>query len=123
MRDCAGRFSAGDPSALPVNSPVVAGGRVHAGSPLPTGTAIVTRRATLRHGRASVTLACPAGLRVADLLAPHKQDVTAAYAGATEPNASTRTRVLLLGSPDASASGRVGWVARRDTCRRVAAVH
>jgi RNA polymerase sigma factor (sigma-70 family) len=78
-------FKAGDPSPVAIQSPVIPGGTLRAGTPLPVGTAIVAKTARLRRGRATVALACPAGERVADLLPPGDPDVTAGYTGAPVP--------------------------------------
>ena len=91
-------FGAGDPSPLTIRSAVIPGGLLRAGTRLPDGTAVVAQTARLRHGRATVTLACPAGERVADLLPPGDPEVTAAYAPDTYPGASSSARVLLSGS-------------------------
>ncbi len=91
-------FKAGDPSPVAIKSPVIPGGTLRAGTPLPAGTAVVAKTARLQRGRASVALSCPAGERIADLLAPADSDVTAGYAPTTNPGASTRARVMLLGS-------------------------
>jgi RNA polymerase sigma factor (sigma-70 family) len=91
-------FGAGDPSPLTIRSAVIPGGLLRAGTRLPDGTAIVAQTARLRHGRATITLACPAGERVADLLPPGDPEVTAAYAPGTYPGASSSARVLLAGS-------------------------
>jgi RNA polymerase sigma factor (sigma-70 family) len=94
-------FKAGDPSPVAIQSPVIPGGTLRAGTPLPVGTAIVAKTARLRRGRATVALACPAGERVADLLPPGDPDVTAGYIAGTSPGASESARVMLLGSrPD-----------------------
>ena len=91
-------FTAGDPSPMTVKSAVIDGGSLQAGAPIPAGTAVVTKTARLRHGRATVTLACPAGERVADLLRPGNPSVTAGYAPDTRPGASAVAHVTLLGS-------------------------
>ena len=94
-------FNTGDPSPVAITSPALPGGTLPAGAPLPAGTAVVAKTARLSHGQATVSLPCPAGERVADLLPPGNPDVTAGYGTGTNPGASTAARVMLLGAhPD-----------------------
>jgi RNA polymerase sigma factor (sigma-70 family) len=83
--------AAGEPSPMSFSSAVVPGGAVRAGSPLPSGTAIVVRMA--RPG--VVRLSCPAGHRVADLLPPEDPSATAGYVPPTVPGASRTARVAV----------------------------
>jgi RNA polymerase sigma factor (sigma-70 family) len=106
-------FATGAPSPETIKSPVIPGGTLRAGTPLPAGTAVLARAARLQHGRATVTLVCPAGERVADLLPPGDPDVTAGYAGGTDPGASTRARVLLVGPPTENGPVAVAVLCRR----------
>jgi RNA polymerase sigma factor (sigma-70 family) len=92
-------IAAGQPSPLTITSPVVPGGQVRAGAPLPAGTAVVTRRVVLNNGRAAVPVACPAGLRVADLLTPNDAGVTAAYRNGPAHGASRDAIVDVAGRP------------------------
>ncbi len=91
-------FNTGDPSPVAITSSVLPGGTLPAGAPLPAGTAVVAKTARLSRGQATVSLPCPAGERVADLLPPGNPDVTAGYAPGTNPGASTAARVMLLGA-------------------------
>ncbi|HEY3830315.1 MAG TPA: sigma-70 family RNA polymerase sigma factor [Solirubrobacteraceae bacterium] len=106
-------LGAGAPSPMTIKSPAVPGGTLRAGTPLPAGTAIVATRVHLQRGRATVELACPTGQRVADLLPPGDPDVTAGYAGETNPGASASAHVVLLGSQPGG-----GGVAVAILCRR-----
>ena len=103
----------GQRSPLALRSPVLPGGSVPAGKPLPAGTAIVASRTRLRQGHATVVLSCPTGYRVADLLSPANPAVTAGYTRATNPGASTTARVTLLGPSRASGSLAVAVLCRR----------
>jgi hypothetical protein len=66
--------------------------------PLPPRTAVVVGSADLSRGAATVTLGCPAGHRVADLLPPRVAGVTAGYVRATHPGLSQSATVALSGT-------------------------
>jgi RNA polymerase sigma factor (sigma-70 family) len=92
-------IGAGQPSPATIHSPVLPGGVVAKGSPLPPRTAVVVGEAALRSGRARVTLSCPPGHRVADLLPPDASGVTAGYVRTTHPGASRAATIALSGRP------------------------
>ncbi|MET0600939.1 MAG: sigma-70 family RNA polymerase sigma factor [Baekduia sp.] len=88
----------GDPAPVTISSPALPGGQVKRGAPLPAGTAIVRRVVALRAGAATptaVTLRCPSGLRVADLLAPSDVRLSATYGPRVVVGASRNARVVL----------------------------
>ncbi len=97
-------ISAGEPSPATIRSPVLPGGVVAKGDPLPPGTAVVVGSADLAGGAATVTLACPAGHRVADLLPPRAAGISAGYEPATHPGVSRAASIAVSGPP----SRRVG---------------
>ena len=98
-------FGAGDPSPVDARSPVLPGRALHAGAAIPPGTAIVSKRVELGAGRRSeITVACPAGLRVADLLDPQRAGVRAGYVAPTRPGSSRSARVALSGKGKAVAA-------------------
>jgi RNA polymerase sigma factor (sigma-70 family) len=105
-------FGAGDPSPVTISSAVIPGGPLRAGTRLPTGTAVVARTVRLRRGRATLTMSCPAGERVADLLAPGDPDITAGYTRNTYPGTSTSARVALLESHPADGPVAVAILCR-----------
>jgi RNA polymerase sigma factor (sigma-70 family) len=90
-------ISAGEPSPATIRSPVLPGGVVAKGAPLPGGTAVVVGSVDLSAGSATVTLACPAGHRVADLLPPGAERVTAGYVPVTHPGVSRGATIALSG--------------------------
>jgi RNA polymerase sigma factor (sigma-70 family) len=92
-------ISAGEPSPATIRSPVLPGGVVAKGAPLPRGTAVVVGSADLSAGSASVRLSCPAGQRVADLLPPGAGGITAGYVAATHPGVSRGATIALSGRP------------------------
>jgi RNA polymerase sigma factor (sigma-70 family) len=92
-------IGAGQPSPATIRSPVLPGGVVAKGAPLPPHTAVAVGAADLSRGTATVTLNCPAGHRVADLLPPDATGVTAAYAPATHPGLSRTATIALSGAP------------------------
>ena len=59
-------FRAGDPAPIALTGVALPGGSLAKGAPLPPRTALVTQRVTLP--AASVTLSCPAAMRVAGLV-------------------------------------------------------
>src|SRR5690606_5623576 len=86
----------GDPSPLPVQSKAVPEGRLASGAPLPAGTAIVRTALELRAGalrRREVTITCPPGTRVADLLRPSGAPLAVGYAPGTIVGHSRRATV------------------------------
>lgn len=109
----------GDPSPVSVRTPALPGGALHAGDPLPDGTAMVTRVITLARGArppAAVDLTCPAGTRVAGMLPPRGAALSVGYAAGTEVGSDTTARVVLAGHdrPAArSATLVVGTLCRR----------
>jgi hypothetical protein len=94
-------IGAGEPSPATIHSPVLPGGMVAKGAPLPRQTAVVVGSA---HVPATVRLACPPDHRVADLLPPDARSVTAVYEPSTHPGISQAASINLSGS----ASGAVG---------------
>ncbi len=119
-------FGPGDPAPQSAKSLALPAGHVAKGAPLPAGTSMIRRPVRVDRtstGAGTVALACPAGLRVADLLA--SPDATVAYAPETIPGwsqtarvnvepgrgaASTRVTVLCR-APDAFGSIVAGWPA------------
>jgi RNA polymerase sigma factor (sigma-70 family) len=91
-------IGAGQPSPATIRSPVLPGGVVAKGAPLPPRTAVVVGSADLSRGAATLTLGCPAGHRVADLLPPRVAGVTAGYVRATHPGLSQRATIALSGT-------------------------
>jgi RNA polymerase sigma factor (sigma-70 family) len=108
-------IGAGEPSPMRIESAAVPGGVVRAGSPLPAGTAIVTRDVALRAGRADVRLGCPAGHVVVDLLPPEGAGISAVYDRSTVPGASGAALVRLAAPPARAARADVGVAV---LCRR-----
>ena len=100
---------AGDPTPVPVRSPVLPSGELTRGEPIPPGTAVVSRRLQLTGARVETELACPAGMRVADLLSPRRRGVRATYVAPTIARSSRVATIAL--------SGR-GRVAVAVLCRR-----
>jgi RNA polymerase sigma factor (sigma-70 family) len=94
-------IGAGEPSPATIHSPVLPGGMIAKGAPLPPQTAVVVGAAQLP---ATVTLTCPANHRVADLLPPDAGGVTAVYQPSTHPGISQTAAIALSGT----ASGPVG---------------
>jgi Bacterial SH3 domain len=94
-------IGAGQPSPATIHSPVLPGGVIAKGAPLPPQTAVVVGAA---HLPATVRLTCPANHRVADLLPPDARGVTAVYEPSTHPGISQTAEIALSGT----ASGPVG---------------
>jgi RNA polymerase sigma factor (sigma-70 family) len=94
-------IGAGEPSPATIHSPVLPGGMIAKGAPLPPQTAVVVAAA---HVPATVTLTCPPNHRVADLLPPDAGGVTAVYVPSTHPGISQTAAIALSGT----ASGSVG---------------
>jgi RNA polymerase sigma factor (sigma-70 family) len=90
-------IGAGEPSPDTIRSPVLPGGVVGKGAPLPKRTAIVVGSADLGRGSATVRLSCPAGHRVADLLPPKASGITAVYGPATRPGLSRTATIAVSG--------------------------
>ncbi|WP_205698500.1 RNA polymerase sigma factor [Conexibacter sp. SYSU D00693] len=86
-------FAAGDPSPVALRSLALPGGAVAMAAPLPSGTAVVRHRVVPREQRLDV--ACPPGLRVADLLPPEGGRVDAAYAPGTRIGTDATATVLV----------------------------
>jgi len=88
-------FGPGDPAPVTVRSVAVPGGLLASGSPLPVGTAIVTRTVAPDPALpvSRYAIACPPGLRVAGL-APTTSGSTHALAPETIVGASTKAVVL-----------------------------
>lgn len=109
----------GDPSPLDVRTPAVPGGALHAGDPLPDGTAMVTRVITLARGArppAAVDLACPTGTRVAGMLPPRGAALSVGYAAGTRVGVDTTARLVLAAADRPAARDAtlvVGTLCRR----------
>jgi RNA polymerase sigma factor (sigma-70 family) len=86
-------FKAGDPAPQSANSRALPRGSVAKGAALPKGTAIVRRTVSLAAGGATVTLPCPPGLRVADLIGA--RGASASYAPGTVVGVSRSARVVV----------------------------
>jgi hypothetical protein len=86
-------FTAGDPAPQSATSRALPSGSVAKGGALPKGTAIVRRTVSLRGGAATVALACPPGLRVADLIGA--RGAGASYAPGTVVGVSRSARVIV----------------------------
>jgi len=91
-------IGAGQPSPSTIHSPVLPGGVVAQGAPLPPRVAVVVGSADLSGGAATVRLGCPPGHRVADLLPPRGRGVTEVYAPATHPGVSSTATVDVSGA-------------------------
>ena len=109
-------FGPGDPAPQSAASLALARGHVAKGAPLPPGTAIIRRTVRVGAGAGAgaprattVTLPCPFGLRVADLLA--LPGASAAYAPGTIPGSSRSARVHVEPRPGAT-STRVSLLCR-----------
>jgi RNA polymerase sigma factor (sigma-70 family) len=86
-------FTAGDPAPQSATSRALPSGRVVKGAALPRGTAIVRRTVSLGGGGTTVALACPPGLRVADLIGA--RGASASYAPGTVVGVSRSARVIV----------------------------
>jgi len=110
-------FGPGDPAPQSATSLALAQGRLAKGAPLPAGTAMVRRSVRVAAGEprtATVTLPCPFGLRVAELLA--LPGASAFYARGTTPGASASARVRVQPAPGA-ASTLVGVLCKKPDAR------
>jgi hypothetical protein len=104
-------FQAGDPAPLALQSIALPGKQVAAGAPIPDGVAVV--RSAVRYPEVRrVTLACPPGLRLADLLPPEGGRVSAHYGDTTTIGADAAGEVVLTG-PARDASVRIAALCRR----------
>jgi len=90
-------IGAGQPSPTTIRSPVLPGGVVTKGAPLPPHTAVVVGSVDLLRGTATVRLTCPADHRVADLLPAGAAGVTAGYVAPTHPGLSRVATIALTG--------------------------
>jgi RNA polymerase sigma factor (sigma-70 family) len=86
-------FTAGDPAPQSATSRALPSGRVVKGTALPRGTAIVRRTVSLTGGGTTVALACPPGLRVADLIGA--RGASASYAPGTVVGVSRSASVIV----------------------------
>jgi len=89
-------FGPGDPAPQAAESLALPQGRLAKGGAIPAGTAIVRRVVPLaadRAGAVTVTLPCPPGLRVADLI--EARGASASYAPGTVVGASTAARIVV----------------------------
>lgn len=92
-------FGPGDPSPQAVSSPALVE-RVEAGGKIPRGTAIVRASVKLPKGTAShpvITIPCPPGLKVADLLETRGVSLSTEYARGTVVGTSPDARVRFVG--------------------------
>ena len=92
-------FGPGDPSPQAVDSPALVQ-RVEAGGRLPRGTAVVRASVKLAAGtteRGAVSIPCPPGLKVADLLRTRGVELGTEYAEGTIVGASDTARVRFVG--------------------------
>jgi RNA polymerase sigma factor (sigma-70 family) len=93
-------FGPGDPSPVSVKSPAVPSGRLAAQQPVPAGTSIVRQTLLIAAGegeREQAVIACPEGLRVADLLPPTGAKLRVAYSSSTVVGESRVAHVNLTG--------------------------
>lgn len=91
-------FGPGDPAPQTASSRALPDGRVIRGNAVPDGTAIVRRHVRAERGRPiTVTVPCPKGLRVADLLASRGASTT--YAKGTIVGSSRSARVVVEPRP------------------------
>jgi len=89
-------IGAGQPSPATIHSPVLPGGMIAKGAPLPRDTAVVVSAAAKLP--ATVRLTCPPNHRVADLLPPDAGGVTAVYERSTQPGISQAADIALTGT-------------------------
>ncbi|MEO8690159.1 MAG: hypothetical protein ABI611_18325 [Solirubrobacteraceae bacterium] len=99
-------FGPGEPAPQSASSRALPAGGLAKGGKIPAGTAIVRRTVTLgRAGAATVTLPCPPGLRVADLIGA--RGASATYARGTVVGVSRSATVLVSTRPAASTTSAV----------------
>ena len=108
-------FQAGDPSPLALQSIAVPGKHVAAGAPLPKDVAVVRGAVSYPDVR-TVTLSCPPGLRLADLLPPEGGRVSAHYGATTTIGADQSGEIVLTG-PARGVQVRVAALCRRPDAR------
>jgi RNA polymerase sigma factor (sigma-70 family) len=92
-------FGPGDPAPVSVSSPALVQ-RVEAGGDVPRGTAIVRASVPIAKGTERhpvVTIPCPPGLRVADLLETRGVPLSAEYAGGTVVGTSSEAKIRFTG--------------------------
>lgn len=90
-------YGPGDPSPVAVTSKAVPTGRLVEGQRIPAGTAIVRQALDLQAGavtRRELTLTCPAGTRVADLLRPSGARIGVSYAPGTVVGEQRAARIV-----------------------------
>jgi RNA polymerase sigma factor (sigma-70 family) len=92
-------FEPGEPAPQGAQSRALPGGSVARGSALPKGTAMVRTTVTLGGGTQTVSIACPAGYRVADLIGA--RGASASYAPGTVVGFSRDARVVVEPRPGA----------------------
>ncbi len=106
-------FGPGDPAPQSATSRALAQGHVAKGEPLPARTAMLGRTVrvdAVATGATVMTLPCPLGLRVADLLTP--SGATALFEPGTIPGTSATARVHVQPRPGAT-STRVGVLCKK----------
>lgn len=107
----------GAPSPVEVRSPAVPGGLLAAGTPLPGGTAMVSRVLTFQAGQqppATVTLTCPEGTRIAGMLPPQGLRIGVGYADGTTAGVGREATLVFERTPaDKDGSLVVGTLCRR----------
>ena len=100
-------FTAGDPAPQSATSRALPSGSVAKGGALPKGTAIVRRTVSLDRRRPTIALACPPGLRVADLIGA--RGASARTRRGTVVGVSRSARVVV--EPRTGAQDRAGHAA------------
>ena len=101
-------FGPGEPAPQSATSRALPSGELAKGGTVPAGTAMVRRTVTLAPGRAdapTVTLPCPAGTRVADLVGA--RGASASYARGTVVGVSAVATVLVQPRPGSKAPSAV----------------
>jgi RNA polymerase sigma factor (sigma-70 family) len=101
-------FGPGEPAPQSATSRALPSGELAKGGTVPAGTAIVRKTVTLSGGRAgatTVTLPCPAGLRVADLIGA--RGASASYARGTVVGVSAVATVLVQPRPGSKVASPV----------------
>ena len=95
-------FEPGDPAPQSATSRALPQGTLAKGAAVPKGTAIVRRTVPLAGGGSTVTLPCPSGLRVADLIGA--RGASASYAPGTVVGFSRSARVTVEPRPGGRAA-------------------
>ena len=101
-------FGPGDPAPQAAKSRALPSGSLAKGAAVPGGTAIVRKTVTLAPGRADatgVTLPCPAGTRVADLIGA--RGASASYAPGTIVGVSRSASVIVQPRPGSKVASAV----------------